>query len=764
MTTLIRLPLPALCSKHLNQKLFVTFILIIFVTGLKAQNTSYNLNLIPINGIENCGFGYKTFFSNTTGRNNVALGFQALLSNTSGQNNSAIGWKALMTNNSGSQNTAIGPQSLTNNTSGNFNTGVGIAALEANLTGSYNTALGQSLGGNTIGFYNTASGYFSMISNKTGSTNTAVGAYSLFYNDNGSNNTGYGFGSMLNNISGNNNTTVGYYSNVGTANLNNATAIGSNAIVNASNTIQLGDANVTQIFGGVGTASKFISGGLQITGGSPGSGKVLTSDAIGNATWQPAGGGGGSTAWDINGNAGTIDGVNFIGTTDNVPLNFIVNNQPAGRIDMDLLNSFYGVEAGRDNGSGRENCAFGYNALRLNTDYANTAVGAYALASSISGIGNTAIGNRTLRDNKFGFGNTGLGASALQFNTDGFGNTGCGASALEHNTIGVDNTALGGSALGNTTTGSSNIGIGDNCLQYNYTGNSNTFVGSSANFSSPGSNFDNSSAFGAGVIINMSNKIRLGSSTVTMVEGPVSYTVSDGRFKNNIKEEDVKGLEFIKRLRPVVYNFDTRKFQEFLTQSMPDSVKKKYFEKKDFAPSTAIRQSGFIAQEVEKAAKEVGYDFNGVHVPESKDDNYSLAYSEFVVPLVKSVQELSRQNDSLKKEIAEIKAMIISNSAAKSNNGSISIAATAEGAKLFQNAPNPFSKTTTIQYTLPINVKTAMLIITSSNGKKIKEYNLTGSKAEALNINGGQFAPGIYIYSLYVDNKLVDSRQMILTK
>lgn len=35
----------------------------------------------------------------------------------------------------------------------------------------------------------------------------------------------------------------------------------------------------------------------------------------------------------LSGNAGTVDGINFIVTIDNVPLSVRVNNQQAGRID-----------------------------------------------------------------------------------------------------------------------------------------------------------------------------------------------------------------------------------------------------------------------------------------------------------------------------------------------------------------------------------------------------------------------------------------------
>jgi hypothetical protein len=91
---------------------------------------------------------------------------------------------------------------------------------------------------------------------------------------------------------------------------------------------------------------------------------------------------------------------------------------------------------------------------------------------------------------------------------------------------------------------------------------------------------------------------------------------------------------------------------------MPDSLAAHYLAD-DFGPSTAIRQSGFIAQEVEQAAKEVGYDFNGVFVPENPEtDNYSLAYAQFVVPLVKGMQEQQAMIESQQAQIAELQALV----------------------------------------------------------------------------------------------------------
>ena len=71
-----------------------------------------------------------------------------------------------------------------------------------------------------------------------------------------------------------------------------------------------------------------------------------------------------------------------------------------------------------------------------------------------------------------------------------------------------------------------------------------------------------------------------------------------------------------------------------------------------------IIYTGFVAQDVEKAAKELGYNFSGIDAAKNDKDLYGLRYAEFVVPLVKAVQEQQQQIEALKKQIEELKAMI----------------------------------------------------------------------------------------------------------
>jgi trimeric autotransporter adhesin len=73
-------------------------------------------------------------------------------------------------------------------------------------------------------------------------------------------------------------------------------------------------------------------------------------------------------------------------------------------------------------------------------------------------------------------------------------------------------------------------------------------------------------------------------------------------------------------------------------------------------------------------------------------------------------------------------------------------------------------KTTTIRCSIPANTKRATISITTMAGIKVKTFELNSKNGEALNINGGELSAGTYIYTLVVDDVIVDSKKMILTK
>ncbi len=232
---------------------------------------------------------------------------------------------------------------------------------------------------------------------------------------------------------------------------------------------------------GIGTGSPsaklHLEGSLRLnnlSGTAPAIGSVLTSiDAAGNAEWAPPSGA--ANAWNLTGNAGTNATTNFIGTTDNVALNFRINNQIAGRIDSAAANSFFGFLAGAST-TGNNNTAIGYQSFLSNTSGTyNTAIGADALKLNNTGNQNTAIGAASLQNNT-GNNNTATGYATLQNNT-GSWNTATGHSALLSNTTGNSNTANGFEALQNNTTGNQNTAVGQTSLYSNTTGSYNTALG-----------------------------------------------------------------------------------------------------------------------------------------------------------------------------------------------------------------------------------------------------------------------------------------------
>jgi len=76
------------------------------------------------------------------------------------------------------------------------------------------------------------------------------------------------------------------------------------------------------------------------------------------------------------------------------------------------------------------------------------------------------------------------------------------------------------------------------------------------------------------------------------------------------------------------------------------------------ATKSAELQSGFIAQEVEAAAAQLGFTFSGVDAPEQAGDTYGLRYAQFVVPLVEAMQEQQALLMTLQQQVEAQQQMI----------------------------------------------------------------------------------------------------------
>ena len=497
-------------------------------------------------GTANIGVGTSALTALTTGSDNVAVGSSTLATMTTGNSNVAIGNQSGLSNTTGVRNVSIGYQSARNGTHSNsimigYQAGLQNAASNNVFIGSLSGPL-TSTGSDNIGM-----GYYTLFNNTTGKNNIGIGSFALSTTSaawgntsighmssasiqTGQANTAVGDSSLMNNVLGNNNTHIGYRAGLWTTGSNNI-AIGYNAtlpVTTADNQLALG----TWLYGtnsnlGINITTPQYKLDIDAKTGSTGNPlrlQGLQAGALSDSIVSSNGGilrrlsiaqvvGGG--AWSTTGNASTVDGTNFLGTTDNIPLSIRVNNQKAGRIDhltgnttwgyqsgnvtTGINNTFSGHQTGIANTTGRDNTAFGYQALGTNTTAANnTAIGSEALVSNTTGYDNVAIGRYSMRKNTTFYNNTAVGTYSLQENVGGYYNTAMGWSALNQNTSGFNNVGIGAQALLANTTGNSNVGIGMQSLYFNTTGNNNTSVGIYSMFNNISGN--NNTAFGTNTL------------------------------------------------------------------------------------------------------------------------------------------------------------------------------------------------------------------------------------------------------------------------
>lgn len=88
----------------------------------------------------------------------------------------------------------------------------------------------------------------------------------------------------------------------------------------------------------------------------------------------------------------------------------------------------------------------------------------------------------------------------------------------------------------------------------------------------------------------------------------------------------------------------------------------------------------------------------------------------------------------------------------------------ANGSVLYQNAPNPFNQNTTIAYFVSGASISATLYIFNMSGVPIRTIPIQDKGYGSITIKGSELNAGMYLYTLIVDGKEVDTKRMILTE
>ena len=665
-------------------------------TGLGNVAMGYRALRTSSNKSYNVGIGYDALYNNN-GTGNIGMGFYALRGNVSGNYNAAIGYRALGSNVSGQRNIAFGFYSALDMLTGSYNITIGDYALNNNINGSNNVVVGRNAGyTNLTGSRNVFIGYQAGYSESgtdklyiDASTTAASSTSPLIYGDFAADElkingdlevrddfilpTGASVGKILtSDASG-----KASWSNPGAVSLGDTTQVSD---LDGDTKIQMEESSDEDIIRfDLAGKEQWVMKGAQLENFNSGN-SVFIGEEAGRVDDLSANEnvfvGYGSGRSNTTGAYNTAVGGNSLrsNTTGNY-------NTSTGRFSMynnqtGQQNSAYGYYSMASNRTGSFNSAYGTFSLRLNsTGTNNTATGYYAMYSNSTGAYNAALGSSALRLNTTGYRNAAVGYATLYYNTTGYRNSAMGMYSQFRTRTGYDNTSMGYYSMGFTTTGYENAALGTNALYQNTTGNRNAAIGHRAGyygqtgaqntylgaFSGPASNvtYSNSTAVGYNTSINASNQVRVGNSSVTSIGGQVGWTtVSDGRFKENVKS-DVIGLDFIMKLEPVTYTLKTEElFSQFEDK---DSLEVSEMEIEARIEKSKTTQTGFIAQDVEKAAQEAGYSFSGVDAPKNEKDMYGLRYSEFVVPLVKAMQEqqemIKAQQELIKKLEQRINAL-----------------------------------------------------------------------------------------------------------
>ena len=226
-------------------------------------------------------------------------------------------------------------------------------------------------------------------------------------------------------------------------------------------------------------------------------------------------------------------------------------------------------------------------------------------------------------------------------------------------------------------------------------------------------------------------------------------TLSDYRVKENISALSSSSLDNIMSMNVVEYNYDADLIMPTDMDSDSSLVTTQaLLLDKERSRIETEKHYGLLAQELQQLYPDL--------VKESQDGYLTINYIEMVPLLIRSIQELKAEINTLQAGNAPIyKAQ----GRAVDPTGMDAVVT-----ELYQNTPNPFTESTVIRVDVAEGVTTADLYIYNMNGEQITEYPIAERGATSVTIDGGSLNAGMYLYALIADGQVIDTKRMILTK
>ncbi|MBQ6186666.1 MAG: tail fiber domain-containing protein [Prevotella sp.] len=231
-------------------------------------------------------------------------------------------------------------------------------------------------------------------------------------------------------------------------------------------------------------------------------------------------------------------------------------------------------------------------------------------------------------------------------------------------------------------------------------------------------------------------------------------TGSDRNLKENIapltSDGDEPAIEKVMDMNVVKYNYKKREIEvdeNVLSSMSEDELAALELERERAEQDAKQLHFGLIAQELQTIYPNL--------VIEGQDGNLAINYVELVPVLIQSIQELKQEISEMKGEGQITKA--------PTATAIESATAEAKSSMLYQNTPNPFNGQTTIRFQIADGAHSAYICIFDMQGKQLQRHDLSTSD-DSLTIDGTQLGAGMYLYSLIVDGREIDTKRMILSK
>lgn len=206
-------------------------------------------------------------------------------------------------------------------------------------------------------------------------------------------------------------------------------------------------------------------------------------------------------------------------------------------------------------------------------------------------------------------------------------------------------------------------------------------------------------------------------------------TTSDQRFKHNVKHIS-NALNKLSNIDGVTY--------EFRVSSFPN---------RQFSNGEKM---GLIAQQVKEIFPN--------SVMEDSDGYLAVDYLSLIPIMIESIKELNVQLNAYKDSMS-IDLIIDSDQFEEpiSSRGIVN-------SNLKQNVPNPYDKTSVIEYAIPRDIQSALILIHNLKGEEIKRYIIDRGGNGKIEISDGDLSSGFYLYTLVVDGIGISTKKMIHSK